>query len=187
MSDHPCCGISTDPMDYILTRRQFLNRVGMGLGATGLATMLDPADLAGAPAPGAAPANGLPNPLAPHDPPLPGKAKAVIHIFAAGAPSHIDTWDPKPALAKMDGRTIADGGIAMGSPFKFTPMGRSGIEVNTDLFPKIGEHVDDMAVIRSMYTDIPAHEVATVFMNTGNSRLARPSIGSWVLYGLGSE
>ncbi len=180
----PCCGVSTNIEDYFLTRRKFLNRVGMGLGALGLATMLDPADLfSGAAADGLSPVG---NPLAPRAPPLPATAKAVIHIFAQGAPSHIDTWDPKPELVRMDGKTIGDGGVAMGSPFKFTPMGRSGTEVS-ELFPGIGQHVDDMAVVRSMYTDIPAHEVATVFMNTGSLRIAKPSMGSWVVYGLGTE
>ena len=180
----PCLGVSTDPEDYFLTRRRFLNRVGMGLGALGLATMLDPADLVAGPAPGGASPGA--SPLAPRAPPLPATAKAVIHIFAQGAPSHIDTWDPKPELARMDGRSLADGGVAMGSPFRFTPMGRSGIEVS-ELFPGIGQHVDDMAVVRSMYTDIPAHEVATVFMNTGSLRISKPSMGSWVVYGLGTE
>jgi len=86
----------------------------------------------------------------------------------------------------MDGQTLPDGGIAMGSPFKFNRMGQSGIEVS-EIFPNLGQYVDDMAVIRSMYTDIPAHEVATVFMNTGSLRLAKPSMGSWVVYGLGTE
>jgi Protein of unknown function (DUF1501) len=181
----PCCGVSTNLEDYFLTRRKFLNRVGMGLGALGLATMLDPSDLLAGPeaADGFSPGR---NPLAPRPPPLPATAKAVIHIFAQGAPSHIDTWDPKPELVRMDGRTIGDSGVAMGSPFKFIPMGRSGIEVS-ELFPGIGQHVDDMAVIRSMYTDIPAHEVATVFMNTGSLRIVKPSMGSWVVYGLGTE
>jgi hypothetical protein len=185
MSHHhqSCCGVSTDPGDYFLTRRQFLNRVGLGLGALGLATMLDPSDLVAAVAPGAP----LPvNPLAPRAPHFPGKAKAVIHIFAQGAPSHVDTWDPKPALARLDGKTLPGGGIAMGSPFKFNKMGQSGIEVS-EIFPNLGQHVDDMAVIRSMYTDIPAHDVATVFMNTGSLRIPKPSMGSWVLYGLGTE
>jgi hypothetical protein len=180
--DGRCCGFSTNLEDYFLTRRKFLNRVGMGLGALGLATMLDPASLFGAGDPAAASAN----PLAPKAPPLPATAKAVIHIFAQGAPSHIDTWDPKPELAKMDGRTIGDSGVAMGSPFKFNPRGTSGIPVS-ELFPGIGGHVDDMTVIRSMYTDIPAHEVATVFMNTGSLRIVKPSMGSWVVYGLGTE
>lgn len=176
-SHQSCCGVSTDPGDYFLTRRQFLNRVGLGLGALGLATMLDPADLLAAP---------VVNPLAPHAPQFPGKAKSVIHIFAQGAPSHVDTWDPKPALLRMDGKTLSGGGVAMGSPFKFNKMGQSGIEVS-EIFPNLGQHVDDMAVIRSMYTDIPAHDVATVFMNTGSLRIPKPSMGSWVLYGLGTE
>jgi hypothetical protein len=177
---HPCCGISTNPEDYFLTRRQFLNRVGLGLGALSLAALLDPYDLSAAPA---APAI---NPLMPRAPHFPGKAKAVIHIFAQGAPSHIDTWDPKPALSKMDGKELPGGGIGMGSPFKFTPMGNSQIEVS-EIFSNVGQHVDDMAIIRSMYTDIPAHEVATVFMNTGSLRIAKPSLGSWTVYGLGTE
>ncbi len=180
---HPCCGVSTDIEDYFLTRRQFLNRVGLGLGALGLATLLDPSHLVAAtPSTPAVPFN----PLAPHAPHFPGKAKSVIHIFAQGAPSHIDTWDPKPALTRMNGKSLPGGGIALGSPFKFKKMGQSGIEVS-ELFPNLGQHVDDMAVIRSMYTDIPAHDVATVFMNTGSLRLPKPSMGSWVLYGLGTE
>jgi hypothetical protein len=189
LPDHPCCGISTNPEDYFLTRRQFLNRVGMGLGALSLATLLDPLDLRAAvnQTPVAnSPGVNLSNSLVPRPPPFPGKAKAVIHIFAQGAPSHVDTWDPKPMLTRMNNRTLADGGVAMGSPFAFKPYGRSGIEVS-DLFAKTAQHVDDMAVIRSMYTDIPAHDVATVFMNTGSIRIAKPSLGAWTVYGLGSE
>ena len=175
-----CCGISTNLEDYFLTRRQFLNRMGMGLGALSLATLLDPRDLLGA---SAGPVTG-PSPLAPRPPHFAGKAKAVIHIFAQGAPSHVDTWDPKPALTKMNGQTLTDG-VAMGSPFKFSKYGQSGIEIS-ELFTKTGMHADDLAVIRSMWTDIPAHEVATVFMNTGSLRIAKPSMGSWVVYGLGT-
>jgi hypothetical protein len=181
---HPCCGVSTDPADYFLTRRQFLNRTGLGLGGLSLAALLDPLNLVAAPA---AAKTVVANPLAPHTPQFPGKAKAVIHIFAQGAPSHVDTWDPKPMLSKMNNKTIGtDGGVAMGSPFKFSPHGKSGIEVS-ELFAKTAAHVDDMAVIRSMYTDIPAHEVATVFMNTGSLRITKPSLGAWTVYGLGSE
>ncbi|MDI1320438.1 MAG: DUF1501 domain-containing protein [bacterium] len=181
---HPCCGVSTDPQDYFLTRRQFLNRTGMGLGALGLASLLDPLNLVAAPADAK---TVVANPLAPHAPQFPGKAKAVIHIFAQGAPSHVDTWDPKPMLTKMNNKTIGtEGGVAMGSPFKFQPYGKSGIEVS-ELFARTAAHVDDMAVIRSMYTDIPAHEVATVFMNTGSLRITKPSLGAWTVYGLGSE
>jgi hypothetical protein len=177
---HPCCGVSTNLEDYFLTRRQFLNRVGLGLGALSLATFLDPLDLR-------ADVNqpAIPNTLAPRDPPFPGKARAVIHIFAQGAPSHVDTWDPKPMLTKMNNKTIGGDGVAMGSPFQFARYGQAGIEVSS-LFAKTAAHIDDMAVIRSMYTDIPAHEVATVFMNTGSVRIAKPSLGAWTVYGLGS-
>ncbi len=118
--------------------------------ALGLATMSTRKALQAPPPMQAAP-QLLSNPR-PHPGNFPGKAKTVIHIFAQGAPSHIDTWDPKPQLLKMDGKTLADGGVAMGSPFKFTPMGQSGIQVS-ELFSKVGAHVDDMAVINSMYTD----------------------------------
>ena len=180
---HGCCGYSTNPEDYFLTRRQFLNRAGLGLGALSLATLFDPSDLIAAGSTGPALST---NPLLPRQPHFPAKAKAVIHIFAQGAPSHLDTWDPKPELSKMNGQTLPDGGIAMGSPFKFNRMGQSGIEVS-EIFPNLGKYVDDMAIIRSMYTDIPAHEVATVFMNTGSLRIPKPSMGSWTIYGLGSE
>jgi hypothetical protein len=179
---HPCCGISTDIEDYFLTRRQFLNRVGMGMGALSLATLLDPTHLVGATSANAAALNSL----AARPPHFPGKAKSVIHIFAQGAPSHVDTWDPKPALSRMNGKSLSDGGVAMASPFKFTKMGKSGIEVS-ELFAGVGQHVDDMAIIRSMWTDIPAHDVATVFMNTGSLRISKPSLGSWTIYGLGTE
>lgn len=179
-SPRPCCGVSDDPADYFLTRRQFLARMGLGVGALSLAGLLEPLPLAAADAtPGG-------NPLAPRVPHFPGKAKAVIHIFAQGAPSQIDTWDPKPHLARLDGRSMPDGGVAMASPFTFQKYGQSGIEVSS-LFARTAQHVDDMAVIRSMYTDIPAHEVATVFMNTGSIRITKPSLGSWVVYGLGTE
>jgi hypothetical protein len=169
--------------DYFVTRRQFLQRIGMGFGAMGLATLLGEEMFGGATAQ-AADATASLAPRAPH---FAAKAKHVVHIFAQGAPSHVDTWDPKPALTQYDGKSIPNmEGVAMASPFKFSKKGKSGIEVS-EVFPKLGEMVDDLAIIRSMYTDIPAHEVATVFMNTGSTRLARPSVGSWVLYGLGSE
>ncbi|MDB6124455.1 MAG: hypothetical protein JWQ71_3448 [Pedosphaera sp.] len=170
------------PEDFAITRRQFLNRFGMGFGALGLAGLLSQEMFSGQ-----AYAGTGGSPLEAKTPPLPAKAKRVIHIFAQGAPSQVDTWDPKPALAKYSGQSLPGmGGVAMPSPFKFQKKGRSGIEVS-EVFPKIGEHVDDMAIIRSMYTDIPAHEVATVMMNTGSLRLAKPCLGSWTVYGLGTE
>lgn len=180
----PCCGISTDIQDYFLTRRQFLNRIGLGLGGLALATMV-PAHLLAADSFSAAPLPVSTNPLAPHPPHFAGKAKAIIHIFAQGAPSHVDTWDPKPMLAKMNDRALGDG-VAMASPFAFAKYGQSGLEVS-EVFAKTAAHADDLAVVRSMWTDIPAHEVATVFMNTGSLRIAKPSLGSWLVYGLGTE
>ena len=106
---HTCHGISTDLSDYFLTRRQFLNRMGMGVGALSLAGILDPRDLAAA-QPGAKAVTG---PLSPHASHFPGKAKAVIHIFAQGAPSHVDTWDPKPSLTRLNGKSIPGGDIAL--------------------------------------------------------------------------
>jgi hypothetical protein len=171
---------SARPEDLFLTRRGFLQRAGMGFGMLGLASILG--DDLFAPNASALEAAGGLAPRAPH---FPAKAKHIVHIFAQGAPSHVDTWDPKPALDKYEGKEIT-GGIAMPSPFKFTKHGKSGIEVS-EVFPKLAEHVDDMAIVRSCYTDIPAHDVATVFMNTGSLRLSKPSVGSWMLYGLGTE
>jgi hypothetical protein len=172
------------PGDLLHSRRLFLARCGLGLGSLGLASLLSDdlvaaAGLGGQTA-GAAQSGAV---KAPH---FAAKAKHVIHIFAQGAPSQVDTWDPKPALAKYHDQALPGmNGVAMGSPFKFGRYGRSGIEVS-EVFSNVAAHVDDLAVIRSMTTDIPAHEVATVMMNTGSLRMAKPSLGAWALYGLGS-
>ncbi len=168
--------------DFFATRRQFLNRFGMGFGALSLAGLLGSQNASTAQAAGSAL-----SPLLPKSPHFPGKAKRVIHIFSQGGPSHIDTWDPKPSLAKYAGQDVKEiGGVPLPTQFKFTKSGQSGVEVS-EIFPKIGESIDDIAVIRSMNTDIPAHEFATVMMNTGSGRLVKPSVGAWTLYGLGSE
>lgn len=174
MSDF-LCNHRLRPKDLHFSRREFLSRCGLGLGALGLASLLsEEALLAVAPTAGTKQTH------------FPAKAKHVIHIFAQGAPSHVDTWDPKPALAQYEDQTLPGmNGVAMPSPFRFTKRGKSGIEVS-EVFSTLGEHVDNMAIIRSMHTDIPAHDVATVFMNTGSLRIAKPSMGAWVLYGLGS-
>ncbi|MFM9961684.1 MAG: DUF1501 domain-containing protein [Planctomycetaceae bacterium] len=167
---------SPRPEDLCLSRRQFLQRAGMGFGALGLAGLLSRTPVLGAASP--APT------IKPH---FAVKATRVIHIFAQGGPSHVDTWDPKPLLNQRDGQDLPDlKGVAMGSSFKFSRHGKSGIEVS-EVFSEIAKHVDDLAVIRSMHTDIPAHDVATIFMNTGSLRMAKPSLGAWTLYGLGSE
>jgi len=133
------------------------------------------------------------SPLAPKSPQFPAKAKRVIHIFANGGPSHVDTFDPKPELARLNGKplpmenlkTERKTGAAFQSPFKFRKYGQSGIEVS-ELFPNVAEHIDDIAVIRSMHADIPNHEPSLLLMNCGEARLPRPSMGAWVTYGLGT-
>ena len=179
-----------NPLEHLpvlcTTRREFLERTGMGYGAMCLASVLGAGLFTGSRAE-AAVAGKAAGPLAPKQPHFPVKAKHVIHIFASGGPSHVDTWDPKPMLEKIgDGNVPGTNGIAFPSPFKFEKKGKSGIEVS-EVFPKLGEHVDEMAVIRSLWTDIPAHEVAQRFMNTGSLQLPKPAWGSWVLYGLGTD
>ncbi len=166
------------------SRRELLTKTGTGLGMLALAGIL--ADDAGA-----APAL---DPLAPKAPHFKAKAKHVVHLFMNGGPSQVDTFDPKPALDKYHGkplpstnlRTERKTGAAMRSPFKFKKYGNSGIEVS-ELFAKTAEHIDDMCIIRSMYADVPNHEPSLMLMNCGDGRLPRPSFGSWVTYGLGSE
>jgi hypothetical protein len=133
------------------------------------------------------------NPLAPKKPPLKASAKRVIFLFMNGGPSQVDTFDPKPALQKYAGRAIPlqlaterKTGAAFPSPYGFKKYGQSGIEVS-DIFPNVAKHVDDMVVIRSMHADVPNHEPSLLLMNTGMARTVRPSMGSWVLYGLGTE
>jgi hypothetical protein len=169
----------------LLTRRDLLRRCGMGFAALGLAGLLDQ------PAPAAVTST---SPLAPKAPHFPSKAKRVIHIFANGGASHVDTFDPKPSLAKYAGKPLPTGtlrterrtGAAFPSPFQFQRFGKSGIEVS-ELFAKTAEHIDDLCVIRSMHADVPNHEPSLMLMNCGEARLPRPSMGSWVTYGLGSE
>jgi len=169
--------------DFILSRRDFLQRTGMGFGALGLAT------LTGSQASLAAPSASL----LPKEPQFPAKAKRVIHIFLNGGLSQVDSFDPKPALDKYAGKplpvqyeTERKTGGALPSPFKFRKYGESGIEVS-DLFPHLAECVDDMCIIRSMHTNIPAHGPSLMMMNCGDNQLSRPSIGSWVTYGLGTQ
>lgn len=134
------------------------------------------------------------NPLAPREPHFPAKAKHVIHLFMNGGPSHVDTFDPKPALDKYAGqnlptenlRTERKTGAAMPSPFTFRKYGESGIEVS-ELFEHTAQHIDDIAVIRSMQADVPNHEPSLLLMNCGDSIQVRPSMGSWLTYGLGTE
>jgi len=169
-----------------LSRRDFLVRSGMGMAGLGLAGLLGDEGLL-------ANERAL-QPLAPRAPHFPAKAQRVIHLFMNGGPSHVDTFDPKPALARLAGqplprpnlRTERRTGAAFPSPFRFQKHGQSGIEVS-ELFCHVAGHIDDIAVIRSMYADVPNHEPSLMLMNSGEARLIRPSVGSWVTYGLGSE
>ncbi len=161
----------------------------MGMGALSLAGLFD-----GFGMPVAQAGGGYLSPLASKAPPFPAKAKRVIHLFMNGGPSHVDTFDPKPALEKYAGkplpmenlRTERKTGAAFPSPFKFRKHGQSGIEVS-ELFPHVAESIDDIAVIRSLHADVPNHEPSLLLMNCGEARLIRPSLGSWVTYGLGTE
>ncbi|MCB1278093.1 DUF1501 domain-containing protein [Prosthecobacter sp.] len=153
-----------------LSRRDFLRRSGMGMAMLGLGDTL----LASKP----------------HYAP---KAKRVIHFFLNGGPSHVDTFDPKPALMRYAGKPVPSHriterktGAAFPSPFKFQRYGQSGIEVS-ELFAKTAAHIDDIAVIRSMQAQVPNHEPSLMLMNCGDSIQPRPSMGAWLTYGLGSE
>src|ERR1051326_1418757 len=176
--------------DAFLTRREFLCRCGMGMGALSLGTFFGGAEAVAGSGTGD---GGYISPLLPRQSQFPARAKHVIHIFANGGPSHVDTFDPKPALAKYAGKplpmenlkTERKTGAAFPSPYKFTKCGRSGIEVS-EIFPHVGECIDDIAVIRSMHADVPNHEPSLLLMNCGEARLPRPSLGSWVTYGLGT-
>lgn len=181
----------TDAIHFLppLTRREMLSRSGMGLASLGLATLLgDRGAFA------AAGADGYTNPMLPRMPHFSGKVKHVIHLFMNGGPSHVDTFDPKPALAKFAGknlpnenlRTERKTGAAFPSPYKFTRHGQSGIEVS-EIFSHVAECVDDLCVIRSMHANVPNHEPSLMLMNCGDQTQVRPSVGSWVTYGLGTE
>src|ERR1051325_10600055 len=180
-----------NPEHLALTRREFLCRCGMGMGALSLASLLGGSLNSFGGEPGQP--EGFINPLTRKQPHFPGTAKRIIHIFANGGPSHVDTFDPKPALDKYHGkaiplqlRTERKTGAAYKSPYKFKKHGQSGIEVS-EIFEYVAKNVDEMCIIRSMHADVPNHEPSLLLMNCGEARLVRPSMGSWVTYGLGSE
>ncbi len=171
-----------DPEHLFLTRRELLSRVGMGFGALALGGLSETQA-------------ATQNPMAIKPPQSFGRAKRVVHFFMNGGPSHIDTFDPKPALEKWHGKALPTGsflkterttGSVLKSPFKFQQHGESGIPIS-DIFPNVAKHADDLCVIRSMKADVPNHEPSLLLMNCGDARLPRPSVGSWVVYGLGTE
>ena len=171
---------------HSMNRRQLLGSLGTGLGTLGLAQVLGQGNLLAAPK--------SDSPLAPQKPHHAPKAKRLIHLFMCGGPSQVDTFDPKPALAKYAGQRPEAVNLSterrtfnlFPTPFKFKKCGQSGIEVS-ELFSKVGECADDLCVIRSMQTDIPNHDPGILMMCTGSNLTNRPAFGSWLLYGLGSE
>ena len=169
-----------------LTRRAFLGKTAQGVGGVALASLLGPAAYA---------APGVLTKL-----PLPQKAKRVIWLSMAGGPSHLETFDPKPKLAEMHGQPMPESFTkgqqlaqlqgqkltCFGPQHKFAKFGRNQTEI-CELFPQIGSVIDDICLIRSMTTDAINHDPAHMFMNTGSQIAGRPSMGSWVTYGLGVE
>ena len=174
--------------DSILTRRSILQRAGMGVG------FLACADMLGQLGPGAHATAAETVSAANAHTHFPGKAKHVIHVFLNGGMSQVDTFDPKPELTKRDGQMLPLGnlqterktGVALASPFKFKQHGESGLPIS-DIFPHLAKCADELVVVRSMYAELPSHEMSLMLMNTGDQRLVRPSFGSWLNYGMGTE
>src|SRR5262245_5177267 len=177
----------------LITRRWFFEQCGVGLGAIALGQLFGQQGWA---------ASGniaSTNPLAPKQPPLPAKAKRVIFLFMAGAPSHLELFDYKPELAKWNGKVppaelvkgyraafINPSATLLGPKFKFSKYGQSGAELS-ELLPHLATVVDDIAIVKSMHTDAFNHAPGQIFMNTGSQQFGRPSFGAWTTYGLGSE
>jgi hypothetical protein len=167
------------------SRRRFLQASGCGFGYVAFSAL----------AAEAAKKAGAGNPLAPKTPHFAPRAKHMIFLTMQGGPSHVDTFDYKPSLKKYAGKSPGD--VAKGlngqknrklmpSPFKFAPRGKSGIMIS-ELYPHLSKHADDLCLLNSMHTDVPAHPQALVHLHTGSFQFVRPSVGAWVLYGLGSE
>jgi hypothetical protein len=183
----------------LLARRWFLKECGLGLGSIALASLLDERSLAAINPQSATRNPQSLNPLAPKQPHFPGKAKRVIYLFQAGAPSQLDLFDYKPELVKYNGKPVPqdlvkdmnlafirpDAGL-YASEFNFDRHGQSGAELSEAL-PYLAEVVDEIAIVRSMVTDAINHAPGQIFMNTGSQQFGRPSLGAWTTYGLGSE
>src|SRR4051812_35197820 len=170
-----------------LARRWFLKECGVGLGAIALGQLAKTGVAKSA------------DPLSPKQNPIKGRAKNVIFLFMAGAPSHLELFDNKPQLTKFDGTLppaellkgyraafINPNSKLLGPKFKFAKHGNSGIEVS-ELLPHFTEIVDDVAIVKSMVTDAFNHAPGQILMSTGSQQFGKPSLGAWTLYGLGSE
>ena len=177
-----------------MSRREMLARTGAGFGAVALAALGNQWQSAAGAQPGE-PALPGGNPLAPRPPQFPARAKQVIFLFMDGGPSQVDTFDPKPRLTeehgqpfkmKMEPTQFNNNGKTLGSPWKFSQYGQSGLPVS-ELFPNVARHADDLAVVRSMTSKFSEHTTANYFLHTGLGQQGRPSMGAWCGYGLGSE
>lgn len=176
-----------------LSRRQWLGQAACGFGSVALLSLLDRERRAcGAPVDGSVMADGIPGAIRPHHPP---QVDHVVFLYMDGGPSQVDTFDPKPRLTQDDGKPFAmkmeptqfnNNGNTLGSPWKFSQYGESGLPIS-DLLPNIARHADKLAVIRSMVADFSEHTNANYFLHTGLGIQGRPSMGAWVGYGLGSE
>jgi hypothetical protein len=183
-----------------VTRRYFFRQAGFGIGAAALSSLLNRHAFASSlTAATATPALGTVNPLAPKPPMFAAKAKSVIYLFMAGAPSQVDLLDYKPKLQELDGQHIPESFVKgerfafikgaprlLGSPYDFKKWGQAGAEIS-ELLPHLGEIADDIAIVRSVHTTQFNHAPAQIYMNTGFQIFGRPSMGSWLTYGLGSE
>lgn len=180
----------TNDFQHRLARRWFLKECGVGVGGMALASLLKT---------GSAQASAVQGPLSPRLPHYAAKAKRVIYLFMAGAPSHLDLFDYKPELAKRSGTLpppsllkdyraafIKPNSALLGPRFKFARHGNSGAEIS-ELLPHLAKIVDDVCIVRSMTTDAVNHAPAQILLNTGSQQFGRPSLGAWSLYGLGSE
>lgn len=173
-----------------LSRREWLQNAGAGFGALALTGLLAEAgETSAAPS----------GPLAVESPHFPARVKRVIHLMMNGGPSQIDTFDPKPEVQKLSGKPLPDSiksqlqttqrnrvGTLFGSPFQFQKHGECGMEIS-ELYPHVARHADDLCVIRSMQGEVANHTPGLLLTNCGHSALPRPSLGSWLLYGLGNE
>jgi len=186
MKGFPCGRFAKRP----LTRREMLTRSACGFGGVALAALLADQNAAGAEDP-----TNAKNPFRPRPPHFTPTCTSVIYLYMDGGPSQVDTFDPKPLLDKQNGKPFSmkieptqfnNIGNTLASPWKFKPYGDSGTPVS-DLFPNVAQHVDDMAVIRSMTSKFSEHTNANYFLHTGSGLQGRPSMGAWCAYGLGSE
>lgn len=203
MAHHSDQPVEQDPRDPLWSplrhsRREFLSRGAVGIGSMALASLLGD-DLRAAPARAFDQEARRNDPLAPLSPHCQPKAKRVLYLHMSGSPSQLDLFDPKPELKRLDGQLVSQELIknerfafikgvpkVLGSPFEFAPHGESG-QVLSELLPHLATVADDIAIVRSMKTEQFNHAPAQIFLNTGHPLIGRPSMGSWLSYGLGTE